>query len=59
MKSGDEVKFIIKSNNLDEIIIIGDKFYYVKKDNKGNFERTIKIGNRCAIGKKNSKNQYN
>ena len=57
LKSGDEVKFIIKSNNLDEIIIIGDKFYYVKKDNKGNFERTIKIGNRCAIGKKNSKNQ--
>ena len=42
LKSGDDVKFIIKSNSLDEIIIIiGDKFYYVKKDGEGNFERTI------------------
>jgi len=57
LKSGDEVNFIIKSKSLDEIIIIGDKFYYVKKDNEGKFERTVKIGNKCAIGKKNSKNQ--
>ena len=57
LKSGDEVKFMIKSKKLDEIIIIGDKFYYVKKDKEGNFERDIKIGKKCAIGKKNSKNQ--
>ena len=36
LKSGDEVKFMIKSKKLDEIIIIGDKFYYVKKDKEGN-----------------------
>ena len=57
LKSGDEINFIIKSNSLDEIIIIGDKFYYVKKNNEGTFERTVKIGNKCVIGKKNSKNQ--
>ena len=57
LKSGDEINFIIKSNSLDEIIIIGDKFYYIKKDNEGIFERTVKIGNKCDIGKKNSKNQ--
>ena len=57
LKSGDEVTFIIKSNILDELIIIGEHLNYLKKNNDGYFEKTIKIGTKCAIGKKNQKGQ--
>ena len=57
LKTGQEVKFIIKSNILEEIIIIGDKWYYVKKNKEGFFEETIKDGKKCGIGIKNEKGQ--
>ena len=58
LKSGDEITFIIKSNILDELIIIGNQFHYINKNKEGYFEKTIKIGAKCAIGKKNQKGQY-
>jgi hypothetical protein len=57
LKEGQEVKFLIKSNKLDEIIIIGAKWFYVKKNKDGFFEETIKVGKKCGIGIKNEKGQ--
>ena len=57
LKIGQEVKFIIKSSTLNEIIIIGDKPYCINKNNEGYFEQNIKIGEKCGIGKKNEKGQ--
>ena len=57
LKTGEEVKFIIKSSILNEIIIIGDRPYYVNKDKDGYFGQNIKIGEKCGIGKKNEKGQ--
>ena len=57
LKLGQEIKFIVKSNVLDEIIIKGEHWYHVKKNNNGYFEENIKIGKNCIIGKKNLKGQ--
>ena len=57
LKVGEEVKFILKSNNLNEIMIKGDRWHCVKKNKDGYFEETVKIGAKCGIGKKNEKGQ--
>ena len=55
LKSGEKVKFKIKSN-LDEIIIIDEKWHRLKKNEEGFFETEIKIktikGKNVIIGKK-------
>ena len=57
LKIGDEVKFVVKSNILDEIVIIGEHPYYVKKNTEELFEEIIKVGEKCGIAKKNDKGQ--
>ena len=55
LKSGEKVKFKIKSN-IKEIIIIDEQWYYLKKNEEGFFElETViksKKGNTVVIGKK-------
>ena len=57
LKIGQEVKFKIKSDVLDEIIFIGEKNYYVKKNKDGFFEENVKVGKKCGICKKNENGQ--
>ena len=56
IKSGDKVKFKIKSN-LDKIIIAADQWYYLNKGENGFFETEIIIknspGKQIIIGKEN------
>ena len=56
IKSGDKVKFKIKSN-LDKIIIADDHWYYLNKGENGFFEKEITIknepGKQIIIGKEN------
>ena len=62
LKSGNKVKFKIKSN-LEDIIIIDDEWHYLKKNKTGYFEfETIiksKKGNNVQIVKKNASDDYN
>ena len=59
LKSGEKVKFKIKSN-LDEIIIIDNQWHYLKKNEFGYFELEINIkskkGNNVIVGKKKGSN---
>ena len=56
IKSGDKVKFKIKSN-LDKIIIADDHWYYLKRGENGFFEKEIIIknspGKQLIVGKEN------
>ena len=52
LKIGEEVKFIIRSKVLDKLIILGERWYYLNKIKEEYFEENVKIGKKCAIGKK-------
>ena len=56
IKSGDKVKFKIKSD-LDKIIIIDEKWYYLTKNKNGFFEKEIIVknhpGEKIVIAKEN------
>ena len=61
IKSGDKVKFKIKSH-LDKIIIVDEQWYYLDKGENGYFEKELiiksKEGQKVIIGKEN-KNKEN
>ena len=59
LKTGDKVKFKIKSA-LDSIIIVDGKWYYLERNEQGFFEEEITIqslkGGSLIVGKKNENN---
>ena len=58
LKIGQDIKFIIKSDVLDELVVIGERNYYLKKNKEKIFEECVKVGKKCGICKKNENGQY-